>query len=261
MITALKAAASGMEAQMAQINSISNNLANVNTNGYKKERAEFQDLLYETLQEPGANTSAQTQAPVGIQRGMGVKVSGTQRNFEMGNPVHTSRDLDMMVRGDGFFMIGMPTGETGYSRDGSFYKSSVGRIETIDGFPLQPEILVPGNIKKIEIADNGTVYGLVSESERSQLGQIQLATFVNNAGLKAHGKNLYLSTEASGQPNIGNPNTGTTGAVMQSYIESSNVDVVHEMTDMITAQRAFEMNSKVIQTVDQLLQSTTTVIR
>lgn len=261
MITALKSAASGMEAQMAQINSISNNLANVNTTGYKKERAEFQDLLYETLQEPGANTSAQTQAPVGIQRGMGVKVSGTQRNFQMGNPVHTSRDLDMMVRGDGFFMIGMPNGETGYSRDGSFYKSAQGRIETIDGYPLQPEIIVPQNIKKVEIADNGTVFGYVSEAERAQLGQVQLATFINNAGLKAHGKNLYLATESSGQPNIGTPNTGTTGAIMQNYIESSNVDVVHEMTDMITAQRAFEMNSKVIQTVDQLLQNTNTVIR
>jgi flagellar basal-body rod protein FlgG len=261
MITALKSAASGMEAQMAQINSISNNLANVNTTGYKKERAEFQDLLYETLQEPGAQTSAQTQAPVGIQRGMGVKVSGTQRSFEMGSPVHTNRDLDMMIRGDGFFVIGMPNGETGYSRDGSFFKSSTGRIETIDGYPLQPEIIVPPNAKKVEIADNGTVYSIISESERTQIGQIQLATFINNSGLKAHGKNLYLATDASGQPNVGTPNTGTTGAIMASYLESSNVDVVHEMTDMITAQRAFEMNSKVIQTVDQLLQNTNTVIR
>lgn len=261
MITALKSAASGMEAQMAQINSISNNLANVNTTGYKKERTEFQDLLYETLQEPGANTSAQTQAPVGIQRGMGVKVSGTQRNFEMGNPVQTNRDLDMMIRGDGFFIIGMPDGETGYSRAGTFYKSANGRIETIDGYPLQPEIVVPKDVKKIEVSDNGTVFGVTSETNRMQLGQIQTATFINNAGLKAHGKNLYLATEASGQPNIGVPGSRTNGAIMQSFIESSNVDVVHEMTDMITAQRAFEMNSKVIQTVDQILQNTNTVIR
>src|ERR1022692_2321925 len=134
MISALSAAASGMEAQQAQIESISNNLANVNTNGYKKTRAEFQDLLYETLQEPGANTSAQTQAPVGIQRGMGVAVSGTQRNFSMGNPSQTSRDLDMMIKGDGFFIVQLPSGEPGFRRDGAFYRNANGRLETIDGY-------------------------------------------------------------------------------------------------------------------------------
>lgn len=257
MISALNSAASGMEAQMAQIDSISNNLANVNTTGYKKSRAEFQDLLYETLQEPGANTSALTQAPVGIQRGMGVKVSGTQRNFEIGSPVSTSRDLDMMVRGEGFFMVQLPTGETGYKRDGSFYQSSVGRVETIDGYPLQPEIVVPQNSKRIEITDDGVVWAIISDTERQQLGQIQLATFINNGGLKAMGKNVFLATEASGPANISVPNQSPTGAIMQRFLESSNVDVVREMTDMISTQRAFEMNSKVIQTVDQMLQNTT----
>lgn len=259
MVNALNSAASGMEAQMAQIESISNNLANVNTSGYKKERVEFQDLLYETLQEPGANTSALTQSPVSIQRGMGVKVSGVQRNFEVGSPQHTQRDLDVFIRGEGFFVVQLPNGETGYKRDGSFYKSSSGRIETIDGYALQPEITIPNNAKKVEISEDGTVMAVMSETERQQLGQIQLATFVNNGGLKAAGKNLFLATEASGQPNLLQPAKGVAGALMQTYLESSNVDVVREMTSMISAQRAFEMNSKVIQSVDQMLQHTTNI--
>ena len=259
MISALNAASSGMEAQLSQIESISNNLANVNTNGYKKSRTEFQDLLYETLQEPGANTSATTQAPVGIQRGMGVKVSGTQRNFEMGNPLQTSRDLDMFIRGEGFFVVQQPNGQMAYRRDGSFFKSSSGRIETVDGFPLQPEIVVPPNTKRIEISDDGMVNAIFSETERSTLGQIQLATFVNNGGLKSAGKNLSLESEASGKPNLGIPGQDHVGGLMQKFIETSNVDVVREMTDMISAQRAFEMNSKVIQSVDQMLQHTVNV--
>lgn len=259
MVNALNSAASGMEAQMAQMDSISNNIANVNTTGYKKQRTEFQDLLYETLQEPGANTSALTQAPVGIQRGMGVKVSGVQRDFDMGTPQRTSRDLDMMVRGKGFFVVQTPSGETAYTRDGSFYKSSSGRIETIDGYALQPEIVVPPNAHKIEISEDGNVNAVISDLERQPLGQIQVATFVNNGGLKAMGKNLFLQTEASGPANLGQPNQGNTGGVWQYYLESSNVDVMREMTDMIKAQRAFEMNSKVVQSVDQMLQHTTNI--
>ncbi len=263
MISALHTAASGMEAQMSQIDSISNNLANVNTTGYKKSRVEFQDLLYETLQEPGANTSATSNSPVGIQRGMGVKVSGVQRNFEAGNAQHTSRDLDFMVRGEGFFMIQMPSGETAYKKDGSFYKSATGRIETIEGYPLLPETTVAPNIRRVEVAEDGVMYGLVSDNERTQLGQIQIATFVNNGGLKALGKNMFGATEASGAANVTVPNIsqgqGNVGSIMQGFLESSNVDVVREMTDMISAQRAFEMNSKVIQTVDQILQHTTNI--
>jgi flagellar basal-body rod protein FlgG len=259
MITALNSAASGMEAQMAQIDSISNNLSNVNTNGYKKQRTEFQDLLYETMQEPGANTSATTQSPVGIQRGMGVKVAGTQRNFETGAPNHTSRDLDMMIRGEGFFMVQLPDGTIGYRRDGSFHRSSSGRVETIDGYPLQPELNVPSEAKRIEISDEGQVNAYFDEKTRTQVGQVQLATFVNNGGLKAMGKNIFLATDASGQPSVGNPGRGTVGGIMQGYIEGSNVEVVREMTDMIQAQRAFEMNSKVVQAVDQLLQHTANI--
>lgn len=257
MITALNTAASGMEAQMAQMDSISNNLANANTTGYKKERTQFQDLLYETLQEPGANTSATTQSPVGIQRGMGVKVSGSQRNFEMGDPKQTQRDLDMMIRGDGFFMVQLPDGQTAYRRDGTFYRSATGRVETIDGYPMQPEITIPQNATRLEIADDGVVSAYTSQTERAQIGQVQLATFINNGGLKAMGKNLYLQTDGSGPANITTPGKNTSGYVMQGYVESSNVDVMREMTDMISAQRTFELNSKVIQTVDQLLQHTT----
>lgn len=259
MISALSSAASGMEAQMEQMDTISNNLANVNTTGFKKSRTEFQDLLYETLQEPGANTSSLTQAPVGIQKGMGVKVSGTQKNFEMGDPRSTSRDLDMMIRGDGFFVVQLPTGELGYKRDGSFYTSSTGRIETIDGYPLQPEMTVPPNTRKVVISDDGIVKAVITDTDHQQIGQIQLATFLNPGGLKAHGKNIMLQTQGSGEPNLSIPGQGHVGAVMQNYLESSNVDVVREMTDMITTQRAFEMNSKVIQSVDQMLQNTTSL--
>jgi flagellar basal-body rod protein FlgG len=248
-----------MEAQLAQIDNISNNLANVNTNGFKKTRAEFQDLLYETLQEPGANTSALTQSPLGIQRGMGVQVAGTQRNFELGTPQHTDRDLDMMIKGEGFFVIQLPNGQTAYSRDGSFYRSATGRVETINGYPLQPEMIVPSNTKKVEISEDGMVTAYISETEKLQLGQIQLASFVNNGGLKAAGKNLFIATEASGPANLSIPGQGIAGELLQRYVEGSNVDVVHEMTDMISAQRAFEMNSKVVQAVDQVLQHTVNV--
>lgn len=259
MIGALKTAASGMEAQLSQIDHISNNIANVNTTGYKKSRAEFQDLLYETLQEPGANTSALTQAPLGIQRGMGVRVAGTQRNFEMGAPTHTQRDLDMMIRGDGFFVVQLPNGQSAYRRDGTFHKSPNGRIETVEGYPLLPEINIPQNAKSIQISEDGGVLAVISEMEKVQIGQLQLATFVNNGGLKGMGKNLYLETPASGEANISTPGESGTGQIMQHFVENSNVEVMREMTDMISAQRAYEMNSKVIQTVDQMLQHTVNV--
>jgi len=256
MVGALATAASGMEAQMTQVEHITNNLANVNTAGYKKSRAEFQDLLYETLQEPGANTSAQTQAPVGIQKGMGVKVSGTQRIFDSGNPISTGRDLDLMIRGDGFFVIQMPNGDIAYRRDGTFHRSPNGRMETVEGYPLSPEILLPPNAREIRIGEDGVINAVINESERYEAGQIQLATFINNGGLKAIGKNLYVATPASGQANIQIPGRSNTGSIMQHHIESSNVDIVREMTEMISAQRAFEMNSKVLQSVDQILQNT-----
>lgn len=192
MISALNSAASGMNAQQAQIESIANNLANIQTTGYKKSRVEFQDLLYETLQEPGAKTSAQTQSPVGIQRGLGVKISGIQRNFEMGPPQHTKRSLDLFIKGDGFFVIQLPNGDTAYTRDGSLHKSATGRIETIDGYALQPDMNLPSNANSIEISEDGIAYANLGGGQRQQLGQIQLARFVNNGGLKAMGQNLFF---------------------------------------------------------------------
>lgn len=259
MITALNAASSGMEAQMAQIENISNNLANVNTAGYKKTRTEFQDLLYETLQEPGANTSATTASPVGIQRGMGVKISGTQRNFESGSAMKTGRELDLMVRGEGFFVVQMPNGQLGYKRDGSFFKSATGRLETIEGYPVQPEINVPSNSKRFEVSEDGSIFVLLNDTDRAQIGQVQIATFVNNGGLKAVGKNILVETDASGRPAFNVPGQETVGTILQGHLEGSNVDVIKEMTDMISAQRAFEMNSKVVQAVDQILQHTVNV--
>ncbi len=261
MVNALNTAASGMEAQMEQIDQITNNLANVNTAGYKRTRAEFQDLMYETLQEPGANSSAQTQAPVGIQRGMGVKVAGTQRSFEMGKPQATKRELDMFIQGDGFFTVALPNGEQAFRRDGTFYRSATGRVETVDGYPLQPEIQIPQNASRLEIAEDGSVsvYGTGPAAQKTTIGQIQLATFVNNGGLKAMGKNLFVPTDASGQPNVSAPGQGGAGGIIQGYIEGSNVEMVREMTEMISAQRAFEMNSKVLQSVDSILQNTANI--
>ncbi len=263
MVNALNTAASGMEAQMEQIEQITNNLANVNTAGYKRSRADFQDLMYETLQEPGANSSAQTQAPVGIQRGMGVKVAGTQRNFEMGKPNHTKRELDMFIQGDGFFVVQLPNGEQAYRRDGTFYRSASGRVETVDGYPLLPEMQIPSNAANLTIAEDGTASvtgsGPAGAANKTLIGQVQLATFINNGGLKAIGKNLYSATDASGSPNLNAPGQGSAGGVMQGYIESSNVEMVREMTEMISAQRAFEMNSKVLQAVDSILQNTANI--
>ena len=167
----------------------------------------------------------------------------------------------MMIKGDGFFVVQLPSGESGFRRDGAFYRSANGRLETIDGYPVQPELIIPPNVEKVDISEDGVVHATIAgnSNDRPQLGQIQVATFVNNGGLKAIGKNLFISTEASGPPNVSTPGTGAAGGILQHYVEGSNVDVVREMTDMISAQRAFEMNSKVIQAVDQLLQHTVNV--
>jgi flagellar basal-body rod protein FlgG len=259
MVNALNTAASGMLAQMEQIEHLSNNLANVNTPGFKRTRAEFQDMLYETLQEPGAKTSALTQAPVGIQRGMGVKVAGTQRNFEAGTAQRTKRDLDFYIRGEGFFVVELPNGQMAYRRDGGFHRSPTGRVETSDGYPLQPELNIPSEVRSISVAENGAVNAITDTGQTVSLGQMQLATFVNQGGLKAIGKNLFTATEGSGQPALSIPLQEQAGGIVQFHLEASNVDMVREMTDMISAQRAFEMNSKVIQAVDQLLQHTVNV--
>jgi flagellar basal-body rod protein FlgG len=190
---------------------------------------------------------------------MGVRVSGTQRNFEMGAPQSTQRDLDLMIQGDGFLVIQLPTGEFAYKREGSLHRSATGRIETIEGYPVQPEITLPPATKKVEISHDGNVTAFMSETDRVNLGQLQIATFTNRGGLKAHGKNIFMATEASGPANLGIPGQGSVGPILQGYLESSNVEMVKEMTEMISAQRAYEMNAKVMQAVDQVLQQTSSI--
>ena len=253
MITAMSAAASGMEAQLSEIENISNNLANVNTPAFKRTRAEFQDLLYETLKDPGAN-SGTLSAPLGLQRGMGVNLVGTGRDFGLGPAQSTHRNLDVMIKGNGFFPVRLPSNEIAYRRDGTFFKAVTGRIETIDGYPLQPEMYVPTTAARIDISEDGVVVAVMGESQKQTLGQIQLAVFTNQDGLKAVGRNLYTATDSSGPPMLAIPGQNTSGALLQRFLEGSNVNVVTEMTDMISAQRAYEMNSKVVQTVDQMLQ-------
>lgn len=259
MISALNAAASGMKAQQSEIEHISNNLANINTPGFKRTRAEFQDLLYETMQEPGAKTSAQTQSPVGIQRGLGVRVAGTQRNFALGSPQETKRNLDFMIKGDGFFTVEHPSGDLAFKREGTFFRSQTGRLETLEGYALQPEIFIPQDTTQIEVSEDGSVFAYLASNQRLQVGQIQLAKFANNGGLKAIGQNMYMESEGSGPPTLVLPTQERTGGLLQGYLEGSNVSPVEEMTAMISAQRAFEMNSKVIKTVDSILQHTVNV--
>jgi flagellar basal-body rod protein FlgG len=177
----------------------------------------------------------------------------------MGTPKKTDRDLDVFISGDGFFVVQTPNGESAYRRDGTFYRSPTGRIETVDGYPVQPEIIIPGEARKVEISENGTVSVFLNNYDRSTIGQIQLATFINPGGLKASGKNLFIASEASGPANVTVPGQNNAGGLLQRYVETSNVDMVREMTEMIQAQRYFEMNSKVLQAVDQVLQHTVNV--
>lgn len=256
MIKALNTAASGMQAQQTNMDVISNNMANVNTTGYKKSRAEFEDLLYQNVKEPGAQSGANSIAPTGVQVGLGVKTSSVAKDFEMGSPKITSNPLDLMIEGNGFFPVQMPNGQIAYTRDGTFKKDPSGRIVDRNGNVLQPEITIPPGTTAIEVSATGVVQSNSSNGlETQQLGQIQIVNFVNPAGLRAIGKNLFLPSNASGTPLQGIPGENGMGNVSQGQLESSNVNIVDEMVNMITAQRAYETNSKAMQAVDQMLQS------
>jgi flagellar basal-body rod protein FlgG len=255
MIRSLWSSATGMQAQELNIDVISNNLANVNTSGFKKSRAEFQDLLYEILRPAGAASSADTIVPTGIQLGHGARPSAVQKIFTQGDFQNTKNELDWAIEGDGFFQIELPNGETSYSRDGEFKLDADGRIVNADGFLLVPEISVPTNTVSINVGMDGTVSVIQADDATPvQIGTIQLARFVNPAGLKSLGKNLYSPTEASGDEIVGTPGEDGFGTMAQGFLEMSNVSVVDEMVNMITAQRAYETNSKVIQTADDMLQ-------
>jgi flagellar basal-body rod protein FlgG len=254
MIRSLWTSATGMKAQALNLDVIANNLANVSTAGFKKSRAEFQDLLYETIRPAGTPSSQDTQVPTGIQLGHGTRPSTVLKIFSQGDLEHTKNELDMAIEGDGFFQIAMPNGETAFTRDGGFKLDSEGRIVNADGFSLEPEISIPTDAVSISIGMDGTVSVLqAGETTPTEVGTIELARFVNPAGLIAMGRNLYINSEASGDEMTGTAGEDGLGTIAQGFLERSNVTVVEEMVSMITAQRAYEANSKSIQTADEML--------
>jgi flagellar basal-body rod protein FlgG len=244
-----------MEAQQYNMDTISNNLANVNTQGFKSNQARFQDLVYQQIQAPGAPVGASI-VPVGQQVGLGVKVSDSEKVFTQGSLVQTSNNLDVAVEGDGFFQITLPDGTTGYTRDGSFKEDANGSVVTAEGYFVQPQITIPQNAVSVSVGPDGTVTAQVPGSVQPQtLGQLQLARFVNPAGMAPTGDNLYLETAASGPPIVSTPGLNGTGILEDGFLENSNVSVVNEMVNMIVAQRAYEANSKAIGAADQMLQT------
>ncbi|MGE5384927.1 MAG: flagellar basal-body rod protein FlgG [Betaproteobacteria bacterium] len=254
MIRSLWIARTGLDAQQTQLDVISNNLANVSTNGFKRSRAVFEDLLYQTLRQPGAQSSQSTQIPTGLQLGTGVRPVSTARVFTQGNLQKTDNSLDIAIQGNGFFQILLPDGTTGYTRDGSFQKDNQGQIVTSDGYPLQPNITIPANATSLSVGQDGTVtITQAGSSATTQIGTLQIATFINPAGLQSAGQNLFLETAASGTPTPNTPGQNGSGIVNQGYVETSNVNVAEELVSMIQTQRAYEINSKVVSTSDQML--------
>ncbi len=255
MIRSLWISKTGLDAQQTQMDVIANNLANVSTNGFKRSRAVFEDLLYQTLRQPGAQSSQQTQLPSGLQIGTGVRPVATERIFTQGNLQQTGNSKDVAIQGQGFFQVLMPDGTTAYTRDGSFQSDAQGQLVTSSGFQVQPNITIPVNALSITIGRDGTVS--VTEPGTAnpvQVGTVQVATFINPVGLQAIGENLYVETAASGSPNINTPGIDGAGLLNQGYVETSNVNVVEELVNMIQTQRAYEINSKAIKTSDEMLQ-------
>jgi flagellar basal-body rod protein FlgG len=262
MMRSLFSAASGMYAQQLAMDTIANNLSNVNTTGYKKSKAEFQDLIYQTLRAAGTSTVAGIVVPTELQIGHGVRPVAIQKNFSQGSPFSTENPLDVAIMGNGFFQITLPDGTIAYSRDGSFKINNDGTLVTADGYYLEPQISIPEDTTSVNIGTDGTVAVLVVGSvEPQQVGQIELAKFINPGGLKNVGQNLYLPTEASGEPVLGTPSLEGFGQLEQGYLESSNVKVVEEMVNMIISQRAYELNSKSIRTAEEMLQMANNVKR
>ena len=255
MIRSLYIAQTGLEAQQTQMDVIANNLANVNTTGFKKSRAVFQDLLYQNLRQPGAQSSQNTQYPSGLQLGTGVRPVATERIMTQGNLTQTGNSLDVAINGQGFFQILKPDGTIAYTRDGTFQLNNQGQLVTSSGYVLQPPVTIPPGAQSITIGNDGTVsVTLAGQSAPQQVGSIQLANFLNPTGLQSIGDNLYLQTASSGAPTTGQPTFNGLGSLQQGYLETSNVNVVAELVNMISAQRAYEINSKAVQTSDQMLQ-------
>ena len=255
MTQSLWIAKTGLDAQQTKMAVISNNLANTNTTGFKRDRASFEDLLYQTIRQPGGATSEQTQLPTGLQVGLGTRAAATARDFSQANLQQSGGSLDLAIKGNGFFQIQMPDGTTAYPRDGSFQLSPTGQIVTHDGNLLIPNITINPNAIDVTINNTGSVLmKLQGQVAPSNAGTITLATFPNDAGLEAVGNNLYLESPASGTPTAANPGAEGYGTLLQGFLETSNVNSVNEITALITAQRAYEMNSKVVSAADQMLQ-------
>jgi len=255
MIRSLYTSATGMKANQLYIDNISNNLANVNTTGYKKSKLEFQELLYQTLIDPGAAASDGSKSPAGLQVGLGVRSAANQKMFSQGSLQETKNPLDMAINGDGFLQVQLPSGEVAYTRDGSFKVSSDGTLCTSQGYPLEPPITVPDGGHDIQIDATGKVSVQISDTGTTEdIGQIEMAKFLNEGGLKSLGDNLYQASSASGDAETGTPGTNGMGTLQQGFLEASNVELVEEMVNMIVAQRAYEISAKAIQTSDSMLQ-------
>ena len=256
MNRSLYIAATGMNAQQSQMDVISNNLANVSTNGFKGSRAVFEDLMYQTLRQPGANSTQETELPSGSQVGTGVQQVATERLFTQGNMQQTGNSKDVAINGNGFFQVQMPDGTISYTRDGSFQTNSQGQLVTSSGYQVIPAITIPVNATSLTIGSDGVVTITVPGSTNNQtVGTLQLATFINPAGLESKGENLYSETASSGTPNVAAPGSNGSGTLNQGYVEASNVNVVQELVNMIQTQRAYEINSKAVTTSDQMLQT------
>ncbi len=262
MMRALYIAATGMEAQQLNIDIISNNLANVNTTGFKKSRGDFQDLLYQTIKMAGSSSGGGTQVPSGIQVGSGVRPASVQKLFSQGDFQNTQNPLDLAIEGDGFFQVSMPDGTTAYSRSGAFKKDSTGRLVTSDGYPVEPSITLPSDTVSITVSANGIVSILqAGNSSATDVGNLQLIKFSNPTGLNALGRNLFLPTAASGEAITGTPGEAGFGTLAQGFLEASNVNIAEELVNMIIGQRAYEINSKAMQSADEMMRTANEVKR
>ena len=254
MIRSLWTARTGLDAQQTSLDVISNNLANVSTNGYKRQRAVFEDLLYQTMRQPGAQTTQQTQVSSGLQIGTGVRPVATERIFTQGSPQQTGGSLDLAIQGNGFLQIALPDGTSAYTRDGALQLDNQGNVITASGYPLLDAIQIPADATQISIGKDGTVtVKLPNQVEMQPVGQIQVATFINPGGLQSMGENLFYETASSGEATPTEPGTNGAGVINQGYVENSNVNVAEELVSMIVTQRAYELNSRAISTSDQML--------
>ncbi len=262
MIRALYTAASGMNAQQANIDNVAHNLANVNTPGFKKSHVQFEDLVYQETTAPGSPTPGSGESPTGMQTGLGTRPVATSRDFSSGNLRATNSPMDVAIQGDGFLQVTLPDGSTGYTRAGALQRNAQGQVVTSEGYSLEPAISIPMATTSVTISKDGIVSAMVAgQTAAQQLGTLEMASFQNPAGLKPMGGNIYTATTASGEPQVGTPGTDGRGTLQQGFLEDSNVSVVEEMINMILGQRAYEANSKVIKAADEMLAQVNNLVR